>query len=252
LSPKLVAGTGVSLTIQNPGFNETIKIDATGGAPDPSVDSDMTDDFLCGTIGSLLSWISNASGAGAVAVVSNANVDGNHQGIVRFQTGSTAAGRAGLRLATTQSNVGATSTMFVEYLAFVEQLSTAAEEFTFYAGYTDATGAGLFVTNAISFVYDRAISGVNWRAFAQGGIATNTDTGVPVVVGWTKLRIEIGLGGADFFIGGVPVANIPLANLPGVGAFFGLASVIQKSVGTGQTRVSLDYVNLGYTFSPPR
>jgi hypothetical protein len=230
----------------------------SNGIPNPALASDALDDFIAGDPGSEWSWLSNQSGAGSAANISNMDLDANHQGILLLQTGVTAAGRAGLRLSNVQSNIAAGGgTMSIEWLVKVETLSAVAQEFTFLSGFSDVTGAGLFTTNAIQFVYDRLALGTNWQAYARGGAAPQTiDTGVAVVAGaWVKLRIELTPTiGAEFFINEISVATVALVNLPGATAAgaFGANIKIQKSAGTSQRRALADFVVYGYEFSPAR
>lgn len=226
----------------------------------------LFDDFLVGTSGANLGaffWNTNTAGAGATARPTSTNIDAQHQGVIECTTGTTGGGRAGIRqgqatapVAQTASNVsaGGTNTAFQEWLVRVETLSSAAQEFEVSVGWNDAITGGLFTTNAIQFVYQRAVFGTDWQAFARGGIATTTGTGVAVVAGaWVKLRIELApAAGARFLINGVLVATIPQASLPGATAPFSPSAKIQKTAGAAPRRLFLDYAWLGYEFVTPR
>jgi hypothetical protein len=229
---------------------------ALGPVANTPSQANVVDDFLIGGIGGMVSWLTNNSGAGSNATVSNNNIDAQHQGIVACQTGSTATGRAGLRLAPTFTNISAGGgSAYYETLVQIETLATALQDYTFVAGYSDVTADGLFVTNAIAFTYERSLS-ANWRCIARGGVLTTVDSGVAVVAGaWVRLRVELSLAsGAKFFVDGVLVATVAQASLPvatSAGAFAPTFK-IEKTVGTTQRRTFTDYVIFGCTFSPPR
>jgi hypothetical protein len=234
-------------------------------AQSPTTTVSVFEDWISGAATGSYGWLLNTSGTGSNAVASNQGLDANHQGILMVQTGSTATGRAGLRLAPMVSNVSAAvdGELDIEWLVQIENLATAVQDFTFLAGLSDLTASGFFTTNAIMFVYIAnapAVGGVaasaNWQCVVRGGVSTTLDSGVAVVAGaWIHLKVQLRNGtGAEFFIDGVSVGTVAQASLPGatsVGAFSPVAE-IEKRVGTTQRRAYADYMRLQERFGTAR
>jgi len=223
---------------------------AAGGVEPPAVASSVTDDFLAGTTSSLLGWMEDDAGMGAGVQLVDQGLDARHQGLARAQTGSSATGRAALRLANTQSNVGAGgSTLDLALLVRLEDLSDVAEEYVVHIGLSDV------VANGILWIYDRRDVGPTWQAAGiVGGVPVLVDTGVPVVAGaWIHLRMLLTPAeGARFYLDGALVATIAQGSLPDETVSMGASFSIEKRIGMMQRRLTCDYVQIAYTFDPPR
>lgn len=203
------------------------------------------DDFLSVNSTGSLGWTLNVSGAGS-GVTSSAASDG-YPGILRLATGTTAAGRAGLRMQTSAVQYNpAAGKIILEWMANLSNLATAGNDYFAVIGWGDITGSG-FGTDGVFFRYD--FPSTNWFAVSRvGAVQTNaTDTGQLVATGWRKFRIELDPGGARFYIGppgAAPtlVAIIPVADLPsGALNLFGPQVLIRKQSGAGNRSLYIDY-----------
>jgi len=224
------------------------------------------DDFLTASGTSLghTLWVAVTSGAGSAVNVSSgaapALVNGAHQGLVIMQTGSTAAGRASMRQAgLSYSNVAAAGgNSRIEFLATMgDVLATALENYTVMYGWSDNVGAAGYGANAALLVHDFALSATNWVAKSVvGGVPVNTVTAIPIAAAgtWSRLLIDISSGSAArFFVDGVLAATHALATLPTATAgFWAPITKVEKTVGTAQRRIGIDYASWSYRLSPAR
>ena len=130
-------------------------------------------------------------------------------------------------------------------------LATAIDDFDLWAGFSDNGAAGDIVDGAC-FKYDRATS-LNWLCItSDNSVQTIVDSGIPVAVAWTKLKIVVNAAGtaARFYIAGVLVAtivtNIPLARQTAA------IQKIEKSAGALPRQLIIDWTWLHYNLSVSR
>lgn len=155
------------------------------------------DDFLgegltSGLIGSL-GWTLSLTATGLVAVPA---ADLGAPGVLTMQASAVAdAASIGLNL---YSIIGSPE-FTLEWRAKVNNLNGGGQESTYKWGTMDA--GGLTPNNGHWFEYSAAL-GANWVAKSRGaaGATTQTDTGVPVVADWTRLRIQSDGDGVVYFV----------------------------------------------------
>jgi hypothetical protein len=221
----------------------------------PTREMKYLDDFMGGNLGSELAWQSVVVGSAAANSNDSTYIDNNHPGVIKFSTGSTASGRAGLVMATpsaTMQNgfVSGSGKGKQEFMLLLPTLSVLAEEYIVTLGSIRHASADV-QANAIMFQFDRLNSGDNWQCVtASGGSVTTTDSGVAVVAGtWIRLTITMVSGEVKFYIDGVLVAthstNIPSVNIVP-------ALKIQKTNGTTAREMHADYFAHYIRFGTPR
>ena len=142
-----------------------------------------------------------------------------------------------------------------EIAVYVEDLSTAGEEYDLRPGFVDTlTGDN---TDGAYFEYDRNTS-ANWSIVtASNGVRTRSDSGVAVAADtWVTLRIEVNAAGTSvaYFIGGTQTSNSPLvATIPtGAGRQFGSGITLVKSAGSTSRAIYADYVMVTNALTTPR
>jgi len=161
---------------------------------------------------------------------------------INLQTGTSATGKASARYTLTIGAVGQPlgDRTILEAYVYIPTLSTASEEFRFAFGFTDEWTFGGIGSNAVCFVYDRAGSGVNWRAVTRAsGVSTDTDTGVAVVAA-TLTRLKIMYDSASrvrFAVDTTVVSNT--TNIPGTSTVVPTAAAITKIAGTTMRSASI-------------
>lgn len=175
-------------------------------------------------------------------------------GVSQTDTGTTATGR---RTVATTLNTLTTGLgrLRCGFRLAIEQLSTGGDTFTQYLGFINNSGSGDHNAGAY-FRYTHGVNGGRWEAVTAsgGGSPTRTavDTGVAADTLYSIFEVEIAedTSSAKFYINGVLVATIS-TNLPPTSTTanftFGFGWKIEKSVGTTQCNVSVDwaYFELG-------
>ena len=196
------------------------------------------------------------------------NSDTNKQGFANVNTTTASAGAGDIYIghpATGGANfiLGGGITSY-ETLIWLPILSTPGERFSCLIGFSSGVLNQNNSQNNIAFLYDEgniAFAGAggasaNWRAVTTDtGTRTFTDTGVAVNAGaFIKLKIVVNANASsvEFFIDNTLVAthttNIPSGNTKRVS----VRNYIQKSVGSTQRLLILDYVKLQQTFTTAR
>jgi len=206
---------------------------------DPKNFSFFFDDFETQATTGLVWTATNATGTQAVATVVPTD---NASGVLTFSTAGAANGRACLYKSLTGFILGLGEFTFEARVRIVT-LSTAAQEFAFAVGLHDATAK--VAVDGVYFIYDRAVSGVNWQCETSNNSArTRSDSGVAVVAGdWVRLKCVVNAAGtsAQFYINDVLVAtnnaNIPTA----AGRVTGPRILMLKSAGTTARTADVDY-----------
>lgn len=162
-------------------------------------------------------------------------------GVSQSDTGTTATGR---RAVITDTTALATSIARMRFGCRLvpELLSTGTETFTLYTGFIDNSGAGDQVDGAY-FRYTDAVNGGRWEAVTSNtSVRTATDTGVAATITYSIFEVEFNEAGtqAEFYINGTLVAT-NTTNIPDITRAFGYGWKIEKSVGTTQRNLSVDW-----------
>ncbi|MGI0076818.1 MAG: hypothetical protein ACREAU_05365, partial [Nitrosopumilaceae archaeon] len=218
---------------------------AHGGAGYSFLFDDFLSEVSITTSFSTLGWAANLTGTGTALADVNTGINSTDGafGVIQLATGTTTTGRVGMSL-------GALNLVFgygqhiQEWRIQVPTLSTAAEEFLSYVGFTDNYAIAGDVVDGIYFQYDRLTS-ANWRiCTANNSTRTKTTTSTAVTAGtWIKLGIVVNAAGTsvEFFINGVSVGttttNIPTA----AGRDTGMGCKIEKTAGTTSRTFLVDY-----------
>lgn len=202
------------------------------------------DEFLASITAGKLGWIVTTSGSGASGQLGVYGVNGTEKalGVLQLDTGTTATGRATLNRSINTVQMGYCSFEQVWRLA-VEELSTPTERFTVYCGFIDNTGSGDH-SDGVYFRYRDDLNSGQWQCVCrEGTIETVVDTSVIVNTVYNIFRIVVNSNAtqAMFYINDVLVATIN-SNLPSTqGNLTGVGAKIEKSVGSTQRNISIDY-----------
>mgnify|MGYP002777140876 CR=1 FL=1 len=202
------------------------------------------DEFAGTTTAGKLNWNVNTNGTNASGQSGTYGVNGSERayGVLQLDTGTTSAGRATLNRLINQVQIGYAYYEQVWRLA-LEALSTGAERFLVTFGFIDNTGAGDH-SDGVYFRYSDNLNGGQWQCVArQAGVEAVVNTSVAANTIYNIFKIEINTTGtqADFYINDVLVASLT-SNLPTTqGQFTGIGAKIEKSIGTTQRNLSIDY-----------
>lgn len=194
-----------------------------------------------------------ANGSGASGQAGTYGIDGSERakGVLQIDTGTTATGRATVcngATTTTGANpifCDANELCIMGFRLAPEALSTSLESFTLMVGFGTfgLSGAGL-PNNGVLFRYTDALNGAKWEFLSRvdGSTADSFDTGVFCTASYNIFEIQFDSTSARGYIDGNLVATIPIANCPtGSARPFGFGAKIEKTVGTTQRNLSLDY-----------
>lgn len=194
-----------------------------------------------------------ASYAGAGAVLSQPASTALRPGIIRFQTGTTAAGRAGIYRGLILNNILFDGGIYtVETDIYINNLSTAIEEYAHYFGFGDLMTAEPI--DGVYFKYDRTVN-VNWLlCSASNSTRTFVDSGLAVAAGsWIRLKCIVYNGlKADYYLNGIYYGSI-YTNIPvGVGRETSIINNMIKSVGTTNRYNDCDWIWFHYNLAVTR
>lgn len=206
-------------------------------------------DFIIDFNGSLSIVVSGTAASGQAGTY---GIDGSERakGVLQLDTGTTSTGRA---TACSGSGTTATSPLFcdanelcrVGFRLAPEALSTALETFTVLVGFgTLGLSAAGLPTNGVFFRYTDALNGGEWEFISRvdGATADAVDTNVVASASYSTFVIEFDSTSARGYIDGNLVATIPIANCPtGSARPYAPGAKIEKSVGTSQRNLSLDW-----------
>lgn len=243
-----VAITGNSTT-------DVISFDVLQGE-NPRYRKEIMEDWDSWTTSGTWAWSTVTSG-GALGSDSTM-LDANHPGILKLSTGTTATGYSGHIMNPNQLTFGA-ATVTCEYLVYHYFLSNGTDTYQTRIGFGNQSAATL-PTNGAYFVYDSTTS-ANWQCVC---VAASTKTQVTTTVAvkakttrdatfWQRLTVVANAAGTqvDFYIDGTNVATIT-TNVPTGNNNFGMNHMIQKSAGTSNSFVFIDYTYLKMAFTTPR
>lgn len=247
----LYASASNTLSKRSIGTNGQVSKVSSAGLPswedalDPAREIRLYDDWISDSTGSLR-WLTATNGGAGVTESTTGTpiVDASHPGVLLLSTGTTTTGRAGRSLGGVASAAGTTGYVLgggaitQEWLVRLEDLSTAGEEFTLFAGSAETP---ISQAEGVYFFYQRTTS-VNWQAATRAAAtSTTTDTGVAVAAdAWIKLRTEVNAAGTsvNFYINNVLVAT-HTTNI--TTAFIAPIIRINKSAGTAPRIFYCDY-----------
>lgn len=166
-----------------------------------------------------------------------------HPGIIQFESGTTATGRAGV-ISESSFLFGAGEHYF-EAVIRIEDPATVGEDFDIRVGFCDsATGD---CVDGVYFEYDQN-NNTNWNVVtANNSTRTRNDSNVVVVAdAWIKLGVRVNAAGtnAEFFVDDVETANSDITtNIPtATGRETSMFGGIVKSAGTTERVWYIDYV----------
>jgi hypothetical protein len=136
-------------------------------------------------------FTSGTTGAAVDILTQNELMDYNSYGVVRYSTGTSSSGCAGIVSDQSWIRLGTGTNGSVEFRAKVPVLSTSTQRFSYYLGWMDGNATGQ-PANGIYFMYSDNIQGGNWvLRTVQGSSASTVDTLIPVVAAtWFRLRFE--------------------------------------------------------------
>jgi hypothetical protein len=172
-------------------------------------------------------------------------------GIVQVDTGTTATGKAFLEGNSVSGMVPAQGcALFLTRLA-VEALSDGTNTYQVFAGFHDASG-GTNVTDGVYWAY-RHGSSANWMRSAAAASA-RTETAGATAVGttyvWLGIFVNANWTRADFFLSTDSVAwtveGTVTTNLPSATQVLAPSVGINKTVGTTQRNLSIDWMGCRY------
>ncbi len=130
-------------------------------------------------------------------------------------------------------------------------LSGSGETYAFAAGFTNATDGVSTLSSGCYFRYSDSSS--NWEAVCENSnTETSCDTNVLVSDDtWYRLTVSVNADGtaADFFVDGVNVCQVT-SNIPSSALSF--QAVIEKTAGSSNRSVVLDYLSARAQFASPR
>ena len=200
-------------------------------------------------------WLSSFEGtlgwsrvkSGTASDVFTQGGQSGHPGICLMRTGTDTDGRAALIQLDDCVLLG-DGTYTVEWCFKIEDLSSAAQEYTLRFGMGDSTGSGDW-GNGVYFEYDRTAS-TNWLIkTASASTRTSTTTSTAVAADqFDRFTIVINAAATlcTFYINGVSVGtsstNIPNGGTDADG--IGPDIVLEKTVGTTGRQMYVDYFNL--------
>lgn len=194
------------------------------------------------------------SGAGSSGANDTYGVDNTSHanGVFALNTGTTTTGYADLQRGGANIKLGIGTTMKFRIRAALPTLSDGTNTYTVYFGLFGSAFPGES-NDGVYFKYSSAVNSGKWLAVtASGGTRTSTDTGITANTSYAIFEYTINAAGTSvtFKINGSTVAtnttNIPSGFLNGL--FFG----IEKSAGTTNRKVVLDWYDFLMTRTSPR
>lgn len=254
----IVAGAGLSI-INGDGVagNPTLSVDVGSAATAPLIFDDFTFLSITGNVltTTTLSWSRAFNGTGATILASTTDVNSTQQalGQISLETGTNAAGRAGF--ASDETFLFGWAEFALEWFGRVVTLATVAQNYNCYLGFSDGFLVAGEPTDGAYFEYDFDVS-PNWRIVtANNGTRTKVTTSVVVsAVDLQKLKVVVNNTGtsAEYFIDDVSAGTITTDIPTGAGRFFSMGTKIEKTAGSTNRQLLLDYVSIQYTYATPR
>lgn len=259
------AGTTISnvetsdpTSAQQPATKNYVDTTLSTFTQDPSTVFFFSDDFAGSNLDAF--WTVAFNGTGSNAIQTPTNITNAHPGLVSLITGTTTTGRgqiAGFPNGLGGMAIGAGVTIFETVIKTPSALSDGTDTYICYFGLADEfTSAGTPATNFIGIIYDSTTS-ANWikstkKAGSTNNVASSTAVGNSA---WVKLRAVVNAAGdsVEFFVDGSSIGTLnTAASIPATTTRLGPMISIQKSAGTNDRRMEVDYIASKITFTTPR
>ena len=244
---KTIVGPNDELIVYDPFLSEFRKIKASNIVPIAVQTRYVTydeDEFTAATSLGKLGWTTAAGGSGSSAQMGTYGVNGVEKaiGVLQLDTGTTSTGRFSILRASNLIQLGFCNFDQVWRLA-LEALSAPTDRFIASFGFHDNSAAGDAV-DGVYFRYSDNLNAGQWQCVARSNnIETLVNTSVAANANYNIFRIFINETAtlAEFYINDVLVASIA-SNIPSVaGQYTGIQAKIEKTVGTNQRNLSIDY-----------
>lgn len=194
---------------------------------------------------------------GTGALVNGGAVDGlaNHPGVAQLDTGTTATGLASFSTNDTNGRsilLGGSDTWRYTSVQRLNALSTSAQRYTFRSGMFDQVINDDEGTNGCLLKYSDNINSGKWQGVCnKGGTESTCDTGIsPTAAAWVRTDVVVTSSLATFQINGVTGCTIS-TNIPTTTATM-FETTLRKTVGTTDSTVDLDYIELLGQFGSSR
>ncbi len=194
---------------------------------------------------------------GTGALVNGGTVDGlaNHPGVAQLDTGTTASGLASISTNDTNGRsilLGGSDTWRYTSVQRITALSTSSQRFTFRTGMFDQVVNDDDGTNGCLLKYSDAINSGKWQGVCnKGGTESTCDTGItPTAATWVRTDVVVTGSLATFQINGVTGCTVS-TNIPSTTATM-FETTLRKSVGTTNSTVDVDYIELLGQFGSSR
>lgn len=205
--------------------------------------SNLVEDFI---YESLSNWTTTTNGDGAAVSVNGSQQAAGHPGILDLETGTDAAGGAGVRRGAGGAILLTSGEVVCDFVVKMDELATVAEDFVVNIGLGVTFSASSSVgdvpgDNAVVFQYNRGTS-VNWLGITKASGTPTTASGgtnVAVDTNWTHLRFVVNAAGTSvrFYVDnvliGTSASNIPTAGM-------GIGMLIKKTAGTTERDLFID------------
>lgn len=207
----------------------------------------LYDSFVATDTTSIYGWSNNSTGTGANVSIGDPStlIDGSHQGIVRFTTGSTNAGRAALVLPVVNMAVGTgAGQLTIQFnVNIFTALSTGTQRYTIMMGLGDANDSTEF-TEGVYFLYVDNVNSGNWVGkTAHSSTRTTVNGAVAAATGWQRCKAVVNAAATsvEFFVNETSLGT-STTNIPNVaGAWIAPMLKVIKSVGTTAREIDVDY-----------
>lgn len=194
-------------------------------------------------------YSSHFNGAGAANTLSTygVNTTENALGVLKSETGTTNAGRAGIFKSNDQVIFGSGFTYTFQFRQAIETLSDGTDTFTVYLGFFNNVSTSGDCVNGVYFRYTHGTNSGKWQAVTRAAsVETAEDTTVAVDAGpFHTFKIVINANGSqvDFYIDGVKTNDIT-TNIPTGANLTSFGFKIEKSAGTTSRSMYQDYYDL--------
>lgn len=223
----------------------------TANLPNPRAGIFIVDHFL--NANGDTAWVLTTSGTGSPGLNGGSiQLEANHQGVTRLKTGTTTTGLAVITKNITGLYFGG-GEWFCEWMVYIGTVPDATDDFVLRVGFGDSTSSATDHTDGLYFEIDRSQS-ANWRTkTASNSSRTATNSSTAWAVGWWRLGILLNAAAnsCEFYINGTLVrtetATIPAA----VTRMTSPSCYINKTAGTSERAVNIDYFLLTNEFTTP-
>src|SRR5690606_5707496 len=182
-------------------------------------------------------WATTTNGDGSAVSVNGSQTAAGHPGILDLETGTDAAGGAGVRRGSGGAILLTSGEVVCDFVVKMDELATVAEDFVVNIGLGIVFSASSAVgdvpgDDAVVFQYNRGTS-VNWLGITSASGTPTTASGgtnVAVSTDWTHLRFVVNSAGTSvrFYVDGVLIGT-SATNIPTAG--MGLGMIIKKTAG---------------------